>query len=153
IGTDDPPYVVFVTANEEHAVKAFEVGAVDYLLKPFTAERFDRVLQRARERVPADADLRQPKASSSNEFLHRLLVFVDGRAIFLPTDSIDRVVSDRNYVHVFAGKREHRVRATLAALQERLDPAQFLRINRSTVVRLDAVKEIHEWSHGDYRAV
>jgi two-component system LytT family response regulator len=160
IASDDAPYVVFVTANEQHAIRAFEVGAVDYLLKPYTAERFERVLDRARDRFAlggrsasrrgraSEAENGQPRA-----FLRRILVMDNGRAVFLPTDRIDRIEAERNYVHLFCGKAMYRLRATIGALQGRLDPGHFLRINRSTLVRLDAMQDVHEWSHGDFRVV
>jgi two-component system LytT family response regulator len=161
IASDEAPYVVFVTANEQHAIRAFEVGAVDYLLKPYTPERFKRVLDRARDRFALSArsaDSRHARASAGENdqpraFLQRLLVMDNGRAVFLPTDRIDRIEAERNYVHLFCGKATYRLRATIGALQDRLDPGQFLRINRSTLVRLDAMQDVHEWSHGDFRVV
>jgi two-component system LytT family response regulator len=152
IESDGGPYIVFVTANDQHALRAFEVGAVDYLLKPFTPERFARVLERAKDRLfspPTDDAAPAP----ARQFLRRILVVDNGRAVFVPVDRIDRVESERNYVTLHAGRDAHRLRATISALEERLDPAQFLRINRSTLVRLDAVREMHEWSHGDFRVV
>jgi len=154
---DDAPYVIFVTANEQHAIRAFEVGAADYLLKPFTPERFARALDRARDRIGARgaavrAGAGEPRPDS-RPFLRRILVIDQGRAVFLAVDRIDRVESDRNYVELVCGAQRHRLRATIAAVAERLDPAQFLRVNRSTLVRLDAVASMHEWSHGDYKVV
>lgn len=145
---DDAPYVVFVTADERHALKAFEIGAVDYLLKPFTPERFATVLDRARARIGGE-----PAPAATSGYLKRLLVIDDGRATFLSVDRIDRVEAERNYVYLCSGAERHRLRATIASIAERLDPAQFLRINRSTLVRLDAVKSMTEWSHGDYKVL
>jgi two-component system LytT family response regulator len=157
IAAEEAPYIVFVTANEEHALQAFEVGAVDYLLKPYTMERFDQVLQRARERTNHDRRTVRPAETArpmgGPAFLQRLLITVNGRALFVGTDAIDRIEADRNYVSLFSGKSKHRIRATIATLERRLDPAQFLRISRSTLIRLDAVRDMHEWSHGDYRVV
>jgi two-component system LytT family response regulator len=150
IESDGGPYVVFVTADDTKALRAFEVGAVDYLLKPFTAERFSQVLGRARER------LAQPAAAltvGDREPLKRLLLSHNGRAVFLAVDRIDRIEAERNYVLVHSGHQTYRLRAAIGAIAARLDPAQFLRVNRSTLVRLDAVREMHEWSHGDYRVV
>ena len=144
---DALPHIVFVTANDRLALRAFEHGAIDYLLKPFTPDRFARVLDRARER-------QSPRATSSSPpsaYLKRLLVIEDGRALFLPGDRIDRIEAERNYVNIVAGEERCRLRATLSAVASRLDPTQFLRINRSTVVRLDAVESMTEWSHGDYK--
>ena len=150
---DDAPYVVFVTANDRHAIRAFEVGAVDYLLKPYTPQRFDQVLERARERISAAARPGSASPASTRTPLQRLLVVDDGRAVFLPVDRIDRVEAERNYVTLVSGPNRYRLRATLGAVADRLDPSHFLRINRSTLVRLDAVKTMHEWSHGEFRVV
>ncbi len=145
---DGGPFIIFVTADDSHALRAFDVGAVDYLLKPFTPERFARVLDRARERVASTVAESAPIARA---FLQRLLVIDGGRAVFLSIDRIDRIEAERNYVHLFVGADRHRLRASIGSLADRLDPAKFLRINRSTLVRLDAVHEMHEWSHGDFR--
>jgi two-component system, LytTR family, response regulator len=145
------PYVVFVTAHDHHALRAFEAGAVDYLLKPFTPERFGRMLDRARERIQSGGA--KPAMVRGAEYLRRILVIADGRAQFLPVERIDRAESERNYVTLHSGGAQHRVRTTIGALAERLDPGQFLRVNRSALVRLDAIREMHEWSHGDFRVV
>ena len=149
---DDAPYVVFVTANDQHAIRAFEVGAVDYLLKPFTPQRFEQVLERARARLATAVPGVSP-ASPSRPLLRRVLVIDNGRALFLSVERIDRIEAERNYLLLFSGSERYRLRATIGSIAERLDPAQFLRINRSTLVRLDAVRDMHEWSHGDFRVV
>jgi two-component system LytT family response regulator len=164
IDADGAPYVVFVTADEGKAIKAFEVGAVDYLLKPYTPERFAQVLERARMRAAPSSPLSSRAAASPSSraasegsavseppYLKRLLVIANGRATFLPVDRIDWIESDRNYVNLHAGAEVHRLRATIANVASRLDPSQFLRINRSMLVRLDAVASMNEWSHGDYK--
>ena len=164
VGADRMPPVIFVTAYDEHAVRAFEVHAVDYLLKPVTAERCHAALERARQRMsshgePADRDLAPllqalaPALAPASRYLQRVLVHDERRALFLPVSAIDRVEADGNYVRLVHGTTEYRIRSTMAALAERLDPAHFLQLSRSTLVRLDAVKELHPWSHGDYRVV
>jgi two-component system LytT family response regulator len=153
IERDGAPYVVFVTADEGQAIRAFEVGAVDYLLKPFTPERFDQVLERARARVKSDASRELAPTTASTTFLKRILVLADGRAHFLPVEGVDFIHAERNYVQLACAAGTFRLRATIGSIQERLDPAQFLRINRSTLVRLDAIRSMHEWSHGDYRVI
>jgi two-component system, LytTR family, response regulator len=153
VAGDDAPYIVFVTANDQHAIRAFEVGAVDYLLKPFTPSRFERVLDRARTRLASTAPPADTSALPTRQFLRRVLVIDNGRAVFLPVDRIDRVEAERNYVFLVTGTERYRLRATISSIAERLDPAQFLRINRSTLVRLDAVRDMHEWSHGDFRVI
>ncbi|MFI5311251.1 MAG: LytR/AlgR family response regulator transcription factor, partial [Gemmatimonadales bacterium] len=152
LGADDAPHVVFVTADDRSAIRAFEVGAVDYLLKPFTPSRFEQVLDRARERIghSESALVSQARTDTpAQAFLRRMFVLENGRAVFLAVNRIDRIEAERNYVNLFSERKPYRLRATIASVQARLDPSQFLRINRSTLVRLDAVKDIHEWSHGD----
>jgi two-component system, LytTR family, response regulator len=146
----EAPHVVFVTAYDDHALRAFDVGAVDYLLKPYTPARFALVLDRARARVATPA---APADAAPPPPLRRLLVQQAGRARFLDVRAIDRIDADRNYLEVVAGRDRFRLRTTIAALAERLDSAQFLRLNRSTIVRIDLIAEMYEWSHGDYRAV
>jgi len=154
IGATDAPYIVFVTADDTQAIKAFEVGAVDYLLKPFTPTRFQQVVDRARNRLVApDVDVPRAAAGAAPSVLRRLLVVDNGRAVFLAVERIDRVDAERNYVYVQSGGERHRLRATLASIADRLDPAQFLRVNRATVVRLDAVQSMTEWTHGDFKIV
>jgi two-component system LytT family response regulator len=152
VDRDGGPYIVFVTADDSKALRAFEVGAVDYLLKPFTPERFSQVLERARERLakPAPAEV---ATATERAPLKRLLVSHNGRALFLTVDRIDRIEAERNYAVIHVGREAYRLRATIGSIAARLDPAQFLRVNRSTLVRLDAVREMQEWSHGDYRVV
>ena len=150
---DEPPYIVFVTADDAQAIRAFEVGAVDYLLKPFAPDRFASVLERARARHAERSRVERTPQHSAGSYLSRVLVIEQGRATFVRTDRIDRIEADRNYVMLHVGEQAHRLRATIAAMAERLDPAQFLRVNRSTLVRLDAVKSMTEWSHGDYKII
>jgi two-component system, LytTR family, response regulator len=147
---DEPPYIVFVTADDQQALRAFEAGAVDYLLKPFTPQRFAQVIERARARQPVRVSV---LPAEPGEYLKRILIFENGRATFVPVAAVDRVQSERNYVLLHAGGRQHRLRATIATVEARLDPAVFLRINRSTLVCLDAVRSMTEWSHGDYKII
>jgi two-component system, LytTR family, response regulator len=168
IGVEEMPHVVFVTAYDEHALRAFEVRALDYLLKPFTPERFAAVLDRARDAVrhvaPADArdemtrrmdDLltAMSTVAAKPRHLRRVLVHEENKAFLLPVERIDRIEADRNYVRLHCGPARFTLRGSISALAERLDPAKFLRINRSEIVRLDAIRELHPWFHGDYRVV
>jgi two-component system LytT family response regulator len=164
VGAAEMPPVIFVTAHDEHAVRAFEVHAVDYLLKPVSAERLGAALQRARARMAATAPESAAPAQPPLEallralnpapaYLRRVLVHDDRRALFIPVSSIDRVEAESNYVRVHVQGGSYRLRGTLGAFAERLDPAHFLQLSRSTLVRLDAVKELHPWSHGDYQVV
>lgn len=150
LGEDVAPYIVFVTAFDEHAPRAFEVGAIDYLLKPYSPARFQAVLARALSRAVRDPDA---SAGGRSPYLRRILVEHDGRAAFVRVEQIDWVESERNHVVVVANRQRFRLRATMAAVGARLDPSTFLRISRSVLVRYDAIREMHHWSHGDYRVV
>jgi two-component system LytT family response regulator len=163
VGVDAMPHVVFVTAYDEHALRAFEVRALDYLLKPVTPDRFRAVLARVRAQLArrdgASADLAARldqllgTLSSKPRYLRRLLVEDGVKALLLPVEQIDLLRAERNYVRLHAKGATYTLRASLGAMAERLDPDRFLRINRSEIVRLDAVKELHPWFHGDYRVV
>jgi two-component system, LytTR family, response regulator len=155
------PGVVFVTAFDEYALRAFEVNAVDYVLKPFDAERFRSALARAKERLrqagAAELDRRLravlAQVRPPPEYLERLLVRSGERAFFLELSEVSWIAAEQNYVRLHAAGTSHLVRGTLAALEERLDPRRFLRIHRSTIVNAAHVRELRPWSHGDYRVV
>jgi len=165
IGASDMPVTVFVTAFDEHAVRAFEVEAIDYILKPYAPERLAAALQRVRERLahlPAPRQAPEAAAALSRAMeslapsrspLRHLLVEHGQRSLFLPVERIDWVEADRNYVTVHAGTHRFTLRSTLNAFAARLDADRFLRINRSQVVRIDAVREVQDWSHGDRHVV
>ena len=161
LGGEAAPHVVFVTAHEQYAVRAFEIHALDYLLKPVGPDRFASVLERARAAIerPDRGDLAARLASlleslpAPRSYAERILVPVGERSIFLEVGRIDRVRADRNYVILYAGGAEYTLRGTMDALQRRLDPARFLRANRSEIVRIEAVREVQPWFHGDYRLV
>jgi len=153
-----PPATIFVTAYDQYALRAFEVHALDYLLKPFDAERFRLTLARARERLghaPAVGDPRllallaelQPRRAFVERFAVR---GSDGRIRFVCADEIDWVEAEANYARLHAGGRSHLLRETMTALEEKLDPARFLRIHRSTIVRLDRIQELEPLFQGEY---
>jgi len=135
---------VFVTAHDAFAVRAFEVNALDYLLKPVDARRMEVLLDRARAALGEHAPDRG---------LSRILVTEKERAYFVAVESIAWMESARNYVVLHAGGAEHLVRGTLDAFAAALDPAKFVRISRSHVVNLDAVKELMTWTHGERQVV
>ena len=154
---DAPPAIVFVTAFDQFAVKAFEVSALDYLLKPYDRERFELALARARRSLDArslPADLAGVLATLRKEdrYVRRLLIPNDGRSFFAAAAEIVRLEAEGNNVVVFLrdGSR-HAMRATLESLEARLDPAQFARVHRSHVVNIDAIREIAPWFRGDYK--
>jgi two-component system LytT family response regulator len=155
------PLIVFTTAYSEYAVRAFEVQAVDYLLKPFDRDRFLRSVERIR------SALAEPDRSDLEERVRRLLANIPGRpgmarqilvreaerAFFLSVDDIQRVSAAGNYVEVYAGGKAHLVRDSLTSFIAQLDPAEFLRVHRSHVVRVGFIAELRPMFHGDYELV
>ena len=152
------PLIIFVTAYDEHALKAFEFHAIDYLLKPFDRERFQKALDYARDQLrrarglPPDrqletllADLRAGLAQKE-----RLVFKENGRAFFVRPEAVEWVEADGNYVRLHSGSEAHYVRTTLARLETQLPPGKFLRISRSVLVNLDRVKELQPLFYGDY---
>ena len=152
------PAVVFVTAFDEFAVRAFEVHALDYLLKPFDRERFLASLQRAREAVRLRAEGRLDERlgalladlGAERRYLKRLLVKNGSRSVLLLAGEIDWIESAGNYVRVHVGRERHLLRETMTALEEKLDPERFVRIHRSVMVNLEWVREMEPYFHGDY---
>ena len=145
----EAPAIVFVTAHDEFALRAFEVHAMSYLLKPVSPARFHETLSRIRGRIERGDRVADSRAGEP--FAERILVPDGDRSVFVRVEGIDRIEADRNYVVVHAGTAEYRMRATIESIAARLDPSRFLRTNRSTVVRLDAVVEVQPWFHGEYR--
>jgi len=145
IGLEAMPAVVFATAYDEFALRAFEVNAVDYLLKPFSRERFDRAFERALQRQPKEI---APLISSSP--LDRLVVRERDRLFFVAAADILHLAAEGNYVRVHTAEKSHLIRGTLADLEARLDPKRFARIHRSGIVNIEAIKEVRAHFHGDY---
>jgi two-component system, LytTR family, response regulator len=152
------PEIIFVTAYDRYAVRAFEVHALDYLLKAFDRERFESAVAHAKEEIRRsregvfnerlvtlleDLESRKPRAT-------RLVIKSAGRIFFLAVQEIDWVEAADNYVRIHAAGKEHLMRETLQSLEGRLDPARFLRIHRSTIVNIDRIRELHPMFHGDY---
>lgn len=161
LGVDVPPRVVFVTAHDEYAIQAFEVHAFGYLLKPFDQPRFRKVLADVRDRARADAGessvarmqelLRQFQRQSAPQ--PKLLVEDNDRGILLSLNTVDWVEADRNYLYLHVGDRRYEVRGTIESLEEKLDRDRFLRLNRSSLVRIDFIREFQKWTHGEYRVI
>ena len=152
------PLLVFVTAHDQHALKAFEFHAADYLLKPFDRDRFAKAVNHARhqlrsgsktagrqELAPLLAALRLESQKGD-----RLVFKQNGRVVFIRIETIDWVESDGNYVRIHAGTASHHFRETLSALESQLPDAKFMRISRSTIVNLDRIKECQPMFYGDY---
>jgi len=167
VGVKRMPHVIFVTAYDEHALRAFEVSALDYLLKPVDGERFFEALERARDRI------RGKNLEAISEQLHKMMTALKaerkylerlsiksgksgqsgGRIIFLGVDKIDWIEAADNYVQVHAGRESHLLHATMNSLENRLDPNKFLRIHRSTIVNIRRIKELHPMFHGEYQVI
>ena len=155
---EEAPVIIFVTAYDQYALRAFEVHALDYLLKPFDRERFDKALQRAKhqiERERAGAVNRELVAlladlKSRPKPIERLVIKAGGRVFFLRVDEIDWIEAAANYVKLHVGEEAHLLRETINGLAAKLDPDKFLRIHRSIIVNLERVKELQPWFHGDY---
>jgi two-component system, LytTR family, response regulator len=150
----DLPAVVFVTAFDRYALRAFDVNAIDYLLKPFTRERFRTALQRARDRVAHREQARQidglvEHLRARRRYPSRVAVRVGDRFIVIAWQDVDWIESADNYVKLHVGERELLVRDTLAAIEAQLDPDRFARIHRSAIVQIDRIRELQPASHGD----
>jgi two-component system, LytTR family, response regulator len=151
---DHLPCVIFVTAFDRYAMRAFDVHAIDYLLKPFPASRFQLALARARERIrmrQTDAGLVSLIASlkQRSSYLSRVSVKVGGRIVLVDLRTVDWIEAADNYLRLHCGSREYVLRETMAALERQLDPDCFVRIHRSMIVRIDRIREFHPATHGD----
>ncbi|HEY0023353.1 MAG TPA: LytTR family DNA-binding domain-containing protein [Longimicrobium sp.] len=169
------PVVVFVTAYDEYALRAFEAHALDYVLKPFDDDRFAATLRRVRERVAerhagrvgerlsglmaelglgsgarGGAVAGDEDAGEARCYAERLVVRDGARIAFVPVAELDRVEADGDYVRLFCGARQHLIRRTMAQMEARLDPARFVRIHRSAIVAVDRIRELRPSFRGEY---
>ena len=156
------PTVVFVTACEQYALRAFEARAVDYVVKPFTDERFRQSLHRAKQQVrgawleelPQGLSALLPEREPRRpRYLDRLAVRCGGKVTLVPVREIEWIDAEGDRVRIHAGKTWHLLRETMKNLEDRLDDARFVRIHRSTIVNLEKVKELQPFFHGEYVVV
>jgi two-component system LytT family response regulator len=165
------PAVIFVTAYDQYAVRAFEVHALDYLLKPFDRERFETALGRAKAHLRGDgrtgggptaagmAGLDQriidllEQLRAEKRYAERVVVREAGRVFFLETDEIDWVEAEGNYINIHTAKKSHLLRETISGLEAQLDPRKFVRIHRSAIVNIGRIKELQPWTHGEYHVI
>ena len=155
------PYVIFVTAYDQYAVRAFEVHALDYLLKPFDRERFEGAWQRAKSQIKLDRTSRRDQdiialleeLKAGPRYLERLVIKNGGRVFFLHVQDVHCIEAEGNYVRVYDNQKGYLLRETISSLEEQLDPKQFLRIHRSAIVKIDRIKEMQPWFHGEYRII
>ena len=155
------PAVVFVTAFDQYAVRAFEAQAVDYLMKPFSKERVGEAVRRVRELVKGRSieDFRESigriveKIRRDRSFPEWVLLKADGKNVFVKVRDIDWIESSRNNVRIHVGQAIYLLHETTSAIAQRLDPKKFLRIHRSAIVNIERIKELHPWFNGDYAVI
>lgn len=154
------PHIIFVTAYDQYAVKAFEVHALDYLLKPFDQERFQQALERAKRQIWGKegglserllALLAENKALSP--YVDRLIIKANARVFFLKTEEIEWIEAEGNYVSLHVKGKEYLFREAISSLETQLDPRTFQRIQRSTIVNIECIRELQPWFRGDYKVV
>ncbi len=156
---DRSPRIVFVTAHDEYALRALEIHAFDYLLKPYDHTRFSKVLADARREAAkglqseSQVSLRQLLQEVQSSRNPRLLVEENGRGVLIALNLIDWAEADRNYLKLHIGARTYTVRGTIEGMEKKLDSEQFVRINRSSLIRIDYIHELQKWTHGEYRVV
>jgi two-component system LytT family response regulator len=159
IGVENMPAVVFVTAFDQYAINAFEVQAIDYLLKPFDQARFQQSFHKALNQVQRKndsstkliqliADIRKEKP-----YMQRIVVHEGVRYLFVQVKDIHYISAEEKYVQLHTEKESYLKRDTMNRLEQLLDPSKFARIHRSTIINMDFIKELQSWSHGDYIAI
>jgi two-component system, LytTR family, response regulator len=161
VGAESMPAVIFVTAYDQYALRAFDVNALDYLLKPFDRERFEKALKRAKAQIERaqNGDFNErlltllKNIKAEQKPLERLIVKSGGRVFFLRAEEIDWIESVGNYLRLHTGKESHLIRETMNRLEARLDSAKFLRIHRSTMVNIQSIKELRPGVRGEYEVI
>jgi two-component system LytT family response regulator len=163
IGTENMPVVIFVTAYDEYAIRAFEINAVDYLLKPFDKERFEKAVDRAKHEITTQELLTEIKENSPQslkeevktepQFLKRVPVKSASGTTLVPTEEIDWISAAGHYLELHIGNETHLIREKLSVIETKLDPRIFMRIHRSTIVNLDRIKSLHPIFNGDQLVV
>jgi two-component system LytT family response regulator len=163
------PAIIFVTAFDQYALKAFEVHALDYLLKPFTDQRFEEALKKAKTHIEMKEVNRlsqslvallgknagaahppgKPAAAERKGFLSRFMIRSSGKAAFVKVEDVDWIAADDYYIKLHVGSKSHLLRISMSELEEKLDPKKFLRIHRSTIINFDRVKELQQNPNGD----
>jgi len=151
------PVTIFVTAFDRYAINAFDANAVDYLLKPFAADRLSRALARARDRYLGRQNQETAQRLFSllgsryqSDYAQRLTVSTAGRILFVSVGDIDWIEAEGNYVRLHVSRHVYDVRETLQALMEKLDPREFVRIHRSTIVNAQRIREVQPWFQGSH---
>jgi two-component system, LytTR family, response regulator len=158
VGAENMPAVIFVTAYDEYAIRAFDINAVDYLLKPFDEERFEKAVDRAKREIKTQGSTTEIKenlrkllkeAKDEPQFLKRIPVKSASGTTFVPTEEIDWISASGHYLELHIGNETHLIREKLSVMETQLDPRIFMRIHRSTIVNLDRIKSLHPMFNGD----
>jgi two-component system, LytTR family, response regulator len=147
------PRVILTTAYDHYALRAFELNATDYLLKPFSAERLRAAVVRARDQLRAGEphdDHNHSKEGAAGQYTARIIFKSRGRILFLPVSDIRWISAEENYVRICTGTETHLLRETMSSMEQRLDPEIFLRVHRSAIVNLRFVKEVRTETRGDF---
>ncbi|MEO6390982.1 MAG: LytTR family DNA-binding domain-containing protein [Pyrinomonadaceae bacterium] len=153
------PLIIFVTAFDQHAVRAFEFHAIDYLMKPFDRERFGRALDHAKKQLKRPDDenalgVRQLLADQRvKKYLERFAVKTGEKVVFVPAQNVDAIEAEGNYARLKVGAVSYLVRETISSIEAQLDPNIFVRIHRATIVNKRRVKELQTWTRGEYRVI
>jgi two-component system, LytTR family, response regulator len=157
VGAEAMPGVVFVTAHDQYAIQAFEINALDYLLKPVIEERFVRAMARAKDRIRANvADANRQilglleTIASPRKYVKRLAVWSAGKTTFLDVDEVDWIQAAENYVELHTGRTSPLLHVTMNALEKSLDPEVFLRVHRSIIVNVSRIQSLQPGPHGEY---
>lgn len=158
---DDVPEIVFVTAYDRYALRAFEVHALDYLLKPFDEERIDRALARARGQLRQSEDGQElarvlallEDLGARDRYPERIAIRRSDRTLLQPVADIDWLEADGKHVKIHVGEASYSIREAMARLERQLDPRKFLRVSRSAIVNVDRIREVQPWFHGDHLVV
>lgn len=162
LGAKNPAEIVFVTAYDEHAIRAFEAGAIDYVLKPINEERFKKTLERARQRIFSGennslenkiTDLLKTLKPAEANYLQRITIKENGRITFLEVEKIDWISSLGNYVEIHSKQKKFILRETMDGIEKKLNPLNFLRIRRSKIVRISQIKELQNLFNGEYSVI
>ena len=161
INQDKLPFIIFVTAYDEYALRAFEVNALDYLLKPYDRKRFDQAFQRAVKQINSQNNNQLNEKiisllSGNNhpkDFTERFVIKTGGRVFFLDVEEIMWIEADGNYVFLHTQQKKHIFRETLTSLESQLNPNKFRQISRSTIVNLNFIKELQPFFRGNYKVV
>jgi len=161
LSPEEIPAIVFVTAFDQYAVRAFEAQAVDYLMKPFSRERLEEAVRRVRELLKGRSleDFRESigriveKIRRDRSYPEWVLLKADGKNVFVKVRDIDWIESSRNNVRIHVGQAIYLLHETTSAIAQRLDPKKFLRIHRSSIVNIERIRELHPWFNGDYAVI